>query len=333
MTIALGIDLGTTNSVAAVATPTGVEFVLSARGERILPTAVAYPDGGGVLVGHEAKLQRLLGGRHVVVSGKRLIGQNIRAPLVQLALTGLPYQVEEGPNQQPIIVVRERRMTVPEVSAQVLTTLRRSAERQFGDRVTHAVITVPANFTDAQRQATKEAGRLAGLDVQRLINEPTAAALAYGFGKRLDETICVFDFGGGTFDVSILKIKDEIFEVLASDGDFFLGGDDIDRAVAEFLAAEMNRTMGIDPRGNPALMMRLAMASEALKCHLSEHAAAEGEIDDLDLGNGRIVSLPFSLSRRQFEAMISGYVNKTIELCKHRWCRRSCAWAARRASP
>ena len=316
MTIALGIDLGTTNSVAAVATPTGVEFVLSARGERILPTAVAYPDGGGVLVGHEAKLQRLLGGRHVVVSGKRLIGQNIRAPLVQLALTGLPYQVEEGPNQQPIIVVRERRMTVPEVSAQVLTTLRRSAERQFGDRVTHAVITVPANFTDAQRQATKEAGRLAGLDVQRLINEPTAAALAYGFGKRLDETICVFDFGGGTFDVSILKIKDEIFEVLASDGDFFLGGDDIDRAVAEFLAAEMNRTMGIDPRGNPALMMRLAMASEALKCHLSEHAAAEGEIDDLDLGNGRIVSLPFSLSRRQFEAMISGYVNKTIELCK-----------------
>jgi len=316
MAIALGIDLGTTNSCAAVATPTGVEFILGQRAERVHPSVVAFPAQGGVVVGGDAKRYRLTEPQHVIHSAKRFIGQNIRAPLVQLALTGIRYKVTEGPNQQPIVVVRDRRMTMPEISSHVLMYLKRCAERQLGESVNDAVVTVPANFTDAQRQATKEAGRLAGLNVMRLINEPTAAALAYGFGRDQDQLICVFDFGGGTFDVSILRINGEVFEVLASDGDYFLGGDDLDRALAEVLAAECNRTLHFDPRQHPVLMMKLMMGAEAIKCHLSENDAAEGEIDGIDLPNGETGSLPFALTRRQFEELIAGYVNRTIEVTK-----------------
>jgi molecular chaperone DnaK len=316
MGIALGIDLGTTNSCAAVATPTGVEFILGQRAERVHPSVVAFPSTGGVVVGQDAKRYRLTEPQHVIHSAKRFIGQNIRAPLVQLALTGIRYKVTEGPNQQPIVVVRDRRMTMPEISSHVLLHLKRCAERQLGESVNDAVVTVPANFTDAQRQSTKEAGRLAGLNVMRLINEPTAAALAYGFGRNQDQLICVFDFGGGTFDVSILRINGEVFEVLASDGDYFLGGDDLDRAMAEVLAAECNRNLGFDPRQQPVLMMKLMMGAEAIKCHLSENDAAEGEIDGIDLPNGQTGSLPFSITRQQFEDLIAGYVNRTIEVTK-----------------
>src|SRR5262249_7142321 len=181
---------------------------------------------------------------------------------------------------------------------------------------TDAVITVPANFTDAQRQATKEAGRLAGLEVMRLINEPTAAALAYGFGHDRDEVIAVFDFGGGTFDVSLLRIKGELFEVLASEGDFFLGGDDLDRALAENLASELNRTLHVDPRPHPLLMMKLMMGAEAIKIHLSDNDAAEGEIEGLDLPDGRTANLNFALTRSQFEDMILGYVQRTMDVTR-----------------
>ena len=316
MAIALGIDLGTTNSCAAVATPTGVEFILGQRAERVHPSVVAFPNTGGVVVGADAKRFRLTEPQNVIHSAKRFIGQNIRTPLVQLALTGIRYKVIEGPNQQPIVVVRDRRMTMPEISSHVLLHLKRCAERQLGESVTDAVVTVPANFTDAQRQATKEAGRLAGLNVMRLINEPTAAALSYGFGRNQDQLICVFDFGGGTFDVSILRIHGEVFEVLASDGDYFLGGDDLDRALAEVLASECNRSLGFDPRQHPVLMMKLMMGAEAIKCHLSENDAAEGEIDGIDLPNGSTGSLPFALARAQFEQLIAGYVNRTIEVTK-----------------
>src|SRR5690242_12677063 len=316
MGIALGIDLGTTNSCAAVATPTGVEFILGQRAERVHPSVVAFPSSGGVVVGQDAKRFRLSEPQHVIHSAKRFIGQNIRTPLVQLALTGIRYKVTEGPNQQPIVIVRDRRMTMPEISSHVLQHLKRCAERQLGESVNDAVVTVPANFTDAQRQATKEAGRLAGLNVMRLINEPTAAALSYGFGRNQDQLICVFDFGGGTFDVSILRIHGEVFEVLASDGDYFLGGDDLDRALAEVLAAECNRTLHFDPRQHPVLMMKLMMGAEAIKCHLSENDAAEGEIDGIDLPDGTTGSLPFALTRRQFEELIAGYVNRTIEVTK-----------------
>jgi len=314
--VALGIDLGTTNSVAAIATPTGVEFILGARGERVHPSVVAFPNSGGVVVGTDAKRYRLSEPHNVVHSAKRFIGQNTRGPLVQLALTGVRYKVVEGPNQQPIVVVRDRKMTMPEISSHVLLHLKRAAERQLGTPIKDAVITVPANFTDAQRQATKEAGRLAGLDVMRLINEPTAAALAYGFGRERDQLIAVFDFGGGTFDVSILRINGEIFEVLASEGDFFLGGDDLDRALAENLAAECHRTLDVDPRPHAALMMKLMMGAEAIKIHLSENDAAEGEIDGLDLPGGSVGKLQFALTRGQFEELIAGYVQRTMDVTR-----------------
>lgn len=316
MSFAVGIDLGTTNSVVAVATPTGVEFALGPQGERIHPSVVAFPASGGVLVGNEAKARRASEPETTVYSAKRLIGQNIKSPMVQLALTGMPFHVEEGPNQQPIIVTRDRRLTVPEVSAQVLGHLKRCAERQLGQHIKQAVVTVPANFSDAQRQATKEAGRLAGLDVMRLLNEPTAAALAYGFGQRKDEIVCVFDFGGGTFDVSLLTIKDEVFEVLATDGDFFLGGDDIDRAIAEFLAAELNRQSHVDAHRDPALMTRLVLAAEEVKIHLSSHTAAEGVIDGL-VSHGRSYELPFRLTRAQLEDLVRGFVDRAIELTRN----------------
>ncbi len=316
MSVALGIDLGTTNSVAAIATPTGVEFILGPRGERVHPSVVAFPSSGGVVVGGDAKRYRLTEPHHVIHSAKRFIGQNIRAPLVQLAMTGVRYRVEEGPNQQPIVVVRDRRMTMPEISSNVLLHLKRCAERQLGTPVKDAVVTVPANFTDGQRQATKEAGRLAGLDVMRLINEPTAAALAYGFGQDRSQVVCVFDFGGGTFDVSILRLNGEVFEVLASEGDFFLGGDDLDRALGEVLAAECNRILRVDPRPHAPLMMKLMMGAEAIKCHLSENDAAEGEIDGLDMPGAPGGRLPFAITRKQFEDLISGYINRTIEVTK-----------------
>jgi molecular chaperone DnaK len=316
VSVALGIDLGTTNSVAAIATPTGVEFILGPRGERVHPSVVAFPASGGVVVGADARRYRLTEPHHVIHSAKRFIGQNIRAPLVQLAMTGVRYKIVEGPNQQPIVVVRDRRMTMPEISSHVLLHLKRCAERQLGTQVTQAVVTVPANFTDAQRTATKEAGRLAGLDVMRLINEPTAAALSFGFGKDKQQLIAVYDFGGGTFDVSILKLSGEVFEVIASEGDFFLGGDDLDRALAEVLAAECNRVLRLDPRPHAALMMKLMMGAEAIKCHLSENDAAEGEIDGLDLPNGGTGRLPFEVTRAQFEELVNGYVSRTIEVTR-----------------
>jgi molecular chaperone DnaK len=312
MSIALGIDLGTTNSVAAVATPTGVEFVLGPRGERIHPSAVAIPSAGGLLVGTEARLQRLAEPENVIFSAKRFIGQNLRSALVQAATSGVGFAIEEGTNQQPIAVVHDRRMTMPEVSSHILLYLKRNAERQFGTRIHHAVITVPANFTDGQRQATKEAGRLAGLEVLRLINEPTAAALAYGFGKRFSSYVCVFDFGGGTFDASLLRLDNELFEVVASEGEFFLGGDDLDRVLAERLADEFRRRFRLDPRRHPLLMMKLQMSAESVKCHLSEHPLAEGEIDGLDLPDGEVAKLPFRFSRREFELMIKDFIDRAI---------------------
>ncbi len=317
MTLAIGIDLGTTNSVAAIAGPGRVELARGAGGERIHPSVVSFPETGQVLVGAQAAVRRVVDPANTVHSAKRLIGQNIRAPMVQLALTSLPFEVDEGPNQQPIIAAGGRHLTVPEISAQVLHYLQRLASEQFGP-VSQAVITVPANFSDAQRQATKEAGRLAGLEVLRLVNEPTAAALAYGHGHALDELVAVFDFGGGTFDISILRIKSEVFEVMATDGDFFLGGDDLDRALAEHLASELTRTRHLDAWGSPLTMTRLMLAAEQIKRHLSTESIAEGTVDRLIVeGQPEPVALPFQISRDQFDHLIAGYVDRTIDVCRN----------------
>jgi len=316
MNLAVGIDLGTTNSVAAVQTDGKIQFTRADDGSHTHASVVAFPPGGNVLVGPMARAQRAIDPIHTVYSAKRLIGQNVRSPLVQLALTAMPYEVEEGANQQPLIVMHGRRHTVPEISAEVLRYLKLKTEEQFGHSVEEAVITVPANFSDAQRQATREAGRLAGLDVLRLINEPSAAAVAYGYVKSIDEIVAIFDFGGGTFDISILRIRRSIFEVLGTDGDFFLGGDDIDRALAEQLAAEMNTSLSVDPRHSDEAMTRLMMAAEQIKIHLSSTTSASGTIDSLLVGDTEY-SLPFSITRDHFEHLITGHVDRTIEVCRN----------------
>lgn len=316
MGLAIGIDLGTTNSVAAIATEAGVKLVVDQYQNHIHPSVVSFPEGGGVYFGLQAREGRALDPANTIYSAKRLIGQSMRAPLVQLALTSMPFRVEEGNNQQPIVVTRGRRMTIPEISGLILGNLKGLAASTLGAEVTDAVLTVPANFTDAQRQASKEAGRIAGLEVLRLVNEPTAAALAYGYGHTLDEKVAVFDFGGGTFDVSILQIRGEIFEVLATQGDFFLGGDDLDRALAEYLAAHMNRMLGIDPRPHPAAMTRLAMAAEEVKRYLSDEPEAAGDIDGVLVpGYAVPLSFEFEITREQLENLITGYVDRTIEVC------------------
>ncbi|HAP41739.1 MAG TPA: molecular chaperone DnaK, partial [Nitrospira sp.] len=312
----IGIDLGTTNSCVAIMSGGDPVVIANAEGSRTTPSVVGITDKNERLVGQIAKRQAITNPENTIFSVKRLMGRKFKSKEVQEAMKRLPYKVVEADNGDAHVELRGKRYSPPEVSAMILQKMRQTAEDYLGEKVTEAVVTVPAYFDDAQRQATRDAGRLAGLDVVRIVNEPTAAALAYGFGQRKDETVCVFDFGGGTFDVSVLAIKDEIFQVLATDGDFFLGGDDIDRAIAEFLAAELNRQQRLDPRPHHELMTRLALAGEEIKIHLSSSPSAEGVIDGLYL-DGREYKLSFRLTRTQLEEMVRGFVDRAMELTRN----------------
>jgi molecular chaperone DnaK len=312
----IGIDLGTTNSVVATVRGSRVEVIPDAQGYRLHPSVVAFVPNGDILVGHAARARRHLDPANTIFSAKRLIGQSMRNPIVGLTLGTLPYRVEEGPNEQALVVVRGRQYTVPEIAAYVLMHLKQCAERHLGTTVTKAVITVPANFTDAQRQATKHAGELAGLKVLRILNEPTAAALAYGFGKALDARLAIYDLGGGTFDVTVLSIRDKIFEVLATGGDSFLGGDDFDRTLVDRLAAQLLEQTRVDLRSHPEGWAKLVMAAEQIKCQLSRDEAVAGTIHDLAGGvAGRGISLEFELTRGDFEAAIAPYVERSLLAC------------------
>jgi molecular chaperone DnaK len=312
----IGIDLGTTNSVVATVKQNRVEVIPDHQGHRLHPSVVAFVPNGDILVGHAARARRHLDPTNTIFSAKRLIGQSVRQPMVQLALTNMPYKVEEGPNEQALISVRGRQYTVPEISAYVLMHLKQCAERHLGTAVSKAVITVPANFTDGQRQATKHAGELAGLKVLRILNEPTAAALAYGFGKSLDAQLAIYDLGGGTFDVTVLQIRDKIFEVLATGGDSFLGGDDFDRTLVDYLAARCLETTRVDMRAHPEGWAKLVVASEQIKCQLSKDEVVAGTIHDLVIGEGgRSVSLDFEVTRGEYEGMISAFVERSLLAC------------------
>ncbi|HWM86574.1 MAG TPA: Hsp70 family protein [Kofleriaceae bacterium] len=317
MEAVIGIDLGTTNSVVATLRENRVEVIPDERGNRLHPSVVGFVPTGEVVVGFPARARRHIDPRNTVYSAKRLIGQSIRNPIVRLAMSTLPYQCEEGPNEQPLIVIRGKRYTVPEISSFVLSHLKRCAEAYLGAPVSKAVITVPANFTDAQRQATKYAGELAGLKVMRILNEPTAAALAYGFGRALDAKLAIYDLGGGTFDVTVLQIRDKIFEVLATGGDSFLGGDDFDRVLVNRLAGDFMEKQHIDLRDNLEAWSRLTTACEQIKCVLSEEEAAAGTIHDLAVGHGgAAVALDFDITRGEFESMIEPYVDRSVQGCQ-----------------
>ncbi len=312
----VGIDLGTTNSVVATVNGGEVVVIPDAQGRRLHPSVVSFAADGTKTYSHEAVARRIVDPAYTVYSAKRLIGQPFRADEVKMAASRFPYRVEEGNNEQAVFVGPDRAYTIPEISGLMLAYLKQCAEGFLNEAVTGAVITVPANFNDAQRRATMDAGRIAGLDVMRVLNEPTAAALAYGAGQNMSQRIAVYDFGGGTFDVTILQVEGEVFEVLATGGDTFLGGDDADTMLLNVLAELFMTQHKIDPRQDPSSRARLLLAAEQIKRHLSDRTEAKGELKNIGVGpQGEPLNLRFQIDRTLFEQSISTLVARTLRTC------------------
>jgi len=317
MSRVVGIDLGTTNTVVAAVRDSHAWALPDEDGQTLIPSVISFHPSGNVLVGKGARDRRLVDPNSTIHSVKRLIGRSWDTDEVRRARTRLPFQMREGPGQSTLVVARGESYTLPEISAFVLRKAKTVAESALGEAVERAVITVPANFNDLQRAATKVAGRVAGLDVLRILNEPTAAALAYGYGKSAAERIAVYDFGGGTFDVTLLDLSNNVFEVLSTAGNTFLGGDDIDLLLAERIADAFLKQHRYDPRTDPIAFDRLRLAAESLKRSLSNAEDASIEISELTHGTGgRPLSLRFSFTRMEFERLCAPVVDQTFEVCR-----------------
>ncbi|MCG5052554.1 MAG: molecular chaperone DnaK [Myxococcales bacterium] len=310
----IGIDLGTTNSVVAIMDGKEPKVIPNEEGSRLTPSVVAWDEKGEVLVGQIAKRQSITNPENTVFSAKRFIGR--RFDEVQAEAQRIPYKVVKGPNGDVHVEARGKRMAPPEVSAKVLGKLKRAAEEYLGEKVTEAVITVPAYFNDAQRQATKDAGKIAGLEVKRIVNEPTAAALAYGLDKKKDELIAVYDFGGGTFDISVLEVGENVVEVVSTNGDTHLGGDDVDSRVMQWLMDEFKKDQGIDVSKDKMVLQRLREAAEKAKIELSSVMETEINLPFLTADASGPKHLQIKLSRAKFEQLIDDLVKRTIEPCK-----------------
>lgn len=309
----IGIDLGTTNSCVCVMEGGDARIIPNREGSRTTPSVVAFTDKGDVLVGHIAKRQAVTNPARTLFAVKRLIGQRFAAPRVQEALSRLPFPVVSAPNGDAWLRVGERDYAPPEVSAIVLRTLKQAAEAFLHEEVTDAVITVPAYFDDAQRQATKDAGKIAGLNVQRIINEPTAAALAYGFNKPgMRQILAIYDFGGGTFDFTLMEMNDGVFEVLATSGDTFLGGEDFDLTIQDYLVKQFKEKVGVDPSGDRMALQRLKEASEKAKCELSTLDKVDIRLPFLAQGPSGPLHLEATLTRAELEDMVRGLVERTL---------------------
>jgi molecular chaperone DnaK len=313
----IGIDLGTTNTVVAVVKDGQASAIPDENGNVLMPSVVSFHPSGNVLVGRAAKDRRLVDSINTIYSVKRLIGRSWDSEEVRLARSRFPFQMKEGPGQAALVVARGETYTLPEISAFVLRKAKSIAEAALGTSVERAVITVPANFNDLQRAATKVAGRVAGLEVMRILNEPTAAALAYGYGKSASERIAVYDFGGGTFDVTLLDLSDNVFEVLATAGNTFLGGDDIDLAIAERMAETFLARHRYDPRQEPQVYEHLKVAAEDVKHRLSAEPELTVEIKDIAHGpGGKPLGLTFSMTRHELERLATPLIDRTFEVCK-----------------
>ena len=312
----IGIDLGTSNSVVSVVQDGKVIVIPDSEGRRVHPSVVSFHSNGTILVGEKAKRRRIIDPRNTIFSAKRLIGRRFMSAEVRTAVARMPYIIKEGANQQPIVEARGKTYTIPEISAMVLTHMKNIAETYLGRQVVKAVVTVPANFNDAQREATKAAGRLAGLEVMRILNEPTAAALAYGYGKGLDRRLAIYDFGGGTFDITILLLRDRIFEVLSTAGDTYLGGDDIDLRLVDYMVQAFLRMHRVDLRNDGLAMERLRSVSEQVKCQLSARSKAIVQIQEIAHGvDGRAIDLSFSITRDGLNQKIVDIVDRTFIVC------------------
>jgi len=310
----IGIDLGTTNSVVAVMEGKDPKVIVNEEGDRITPSVVAWDDQGEVLVGQIAKRQAITNPEGTVYSTKRFMGR--RFDELGDEVSRMPYHVIKRENGDAGFEVRGKKLSPPEVSAQVLRKLKKAAENYLGEPVTEAVITVPAYFNDSQRQATKDAGKIAGLDVKRIVNEPTAAALAYGLDKTQDHLIAVYDFGGGTFDISILEVGDKVVDVVSTNGDTHLGGDDVDTRIIEYLEAEFKKDTGIDVSGDKMVVQRLKDAAEKAKIELSTKLETTVNLPFLTADASGPKHLNIRLTRAKLESMIGDLVQRTLEPCK-----------------
>ena len=315
----VGIDLGTSNTVVAHADATGNARVLAdEQGFKIHPSVVSFHPNGGVVVGAAAKQRKVIDPKNTIYSVKRLIGRRFDSPEVDVARKRSPFTIKEGANQQPLIKTRAGDYAVPEISAIVLDHARNVAQAALKKvEVSRAVVTVPASFNDAQRSATATAGSIANLNVVRVLNEPTAAALAYGHTRGLHETIAVYDFGGGTFDITILKLADQVYEVLGTAGDTFLGGDDLDERLVDRMVEKFLAENRIDLRSNEVSMMRLRAVAEQTKIELSRRSRAVVKVDEIAYGpKGRPLDLKIEISRDEFVQQIQDIVDKTFPVCK-----------------
>ncbi len=317
MSIAVGIDLGTTNTVVSVVEDAVPRIVPLSTVDGLLPSVVSFLPNDEVIVGHEARARRAVDPENTIFSVKRIVGRPWGSEFVEEARAKVAFSLVEGPRQSVSVDVRGTSYGLPEISAFVLRKARAEAEKLLGDRVDRAVVTVPANFNDLQRGATKIACQLAGLDVLRILNEPTAAALAYGLALGTEERIAVFDLGGGTFDLTILDLASNVFEVVATAGDSMLGGDDIDRAIALRMASECSKAFRFDPRADTATFSRLLLAAEEVKRQLTREGEARIEIPKLVREPGAPpLTLGFSLSRAQLEQLAQPHLDRTIRVCE-----------------
>jgi len=311
----VGIDLGTTNTVVACVRGGKVHVLADEQGQRLLPSVVSFHPNGQVLVGSAARARRIIDPRNTIYSHKRLIGRSWGSPEIARAKQRCTFELREGPGQAPLVRARNQDYTLPEISAFVLRRVRQIAELALGEPAERAVITVPAHFNELQRASTKVAGRVAGLDVLRILNEPTAAALAYGLGRTGNERVAVYDFGGGTFDCTLLDLNGNVFEVLASAGDTFLGGDDIDMAIAERMTEALLREHRVDARTDPQLFERLKTSAEEVKIALSRTDKYAITLKDIGHGvGGGALQFTFTLARRDLESMIQPLVDRTFKV-------------------
>ena len=317
----IGIDLGTTNSCVSVLENGVAKVIENAEGARTTPSIVAYAEDGEVLVGAAAKRQAVTNPKNTLFAVKRLIGRRYEEKEVQKDINLMPYKIVKADNGDAWVEVRGKKMSAPEVSAQVLMKMKKTAEDYLGEPVTEAVITVPAYFNDSQRQATKDAGRIAGLDVKRIINEPTAAALAFGMDKKEgDRKIAVYDLGGGTFDISIIDIAEiegeHQFEVMSTNGDTFLGGEDFDQRVIDYLADEFKKEQGIDLRNDMLALQRLKEAAEKAKIELSSAQQTEVNLPYITADASGPKHLAVKITRAKFESLVEDLIERTIAPCK-----------------
>ena len=312
----IGIDLGTTNSCVSIMSGGEPIVIANAEGARTTPSVVAITEKGERLVGQIAKRQAITNPENTIFSVKRLMGRKFRSQQVTDAAKRLPYKVSEGDNGDAHVELRGKRYSPPEISAMILQKMRQTAEDYLGEKVTEAVITVPAYFDDSQRQATKDAGQIAGLTVLRIINEPTAASLAYGLDKKKDERIVVYDLGGGTFDVSILEIGDGVFEVKSTNGDTYLGGDDFDQRVMDWLVDEFKKDQGIDLRKDRMALQRLKEAAERAKIELSSSQDTEINLPFVTADASGPKHLVMKLTRSKLEQLVDDLIKRSIEPCK-----------------